>query len=120
MRNEEIKSSKVRGILSGDKFELFVYEKSFHYGFSSNAKKSHPPVSEEKRKENFLRSCSRSRGMIKRLISENFGRWEDEHGKAYVSKFLTLTFADNIQDLTEAHELYKLFMKKLNYELFGT
>lgn len=120
MRNEEIKSSRVRGILSGDKFELFIYEKKFHYDFSSNAKPSHQPVSEERRKKNFQKSCSRTKAMIKRLIVENFGRWEDEKGKAYISKFLTLTFAENIQDLTEAHELYKLFMKKLNYELFGT
>jgi|SRR3989344_791616 len=120
MRNQEIKSSKVRAILAGNKFELFVYGKKYHYGFSSNAKRSHHPISEEKRRENFKKSCGRTRAKIKRLIIENFGGWEDERGNSYMSKYLTLTFGDNIQNLTAANEVFSLFMKKLNYSLYGT
>jgi hypothetical protein len=58
----------------------------------------------------------RAKRDLRRLINSNHG----QYGKEFTSKFLTLTFKDNITDLTPANYEFKKFMKRLNYEIFDT
>lgn len=48
---------------------------------------------------------------IARLIDMNFDNQ---------TKFLTLTFIENIQDITYANNEFNKFIKRLNYELYHT
>ena len=48
---------------------------------------------------------------IARLVDMNFDNR---------SKFLTLTFRENIQDIAYANNEFKKFIKRLNYELYHT
>lgn len=59
---------------------------------------------------------SRAKTNLRRLINSNVG----QYGKEFTSKFLTLTFADNIQDLNIAHYEFGKFMKRLNYKVFNS
>src|SRR5258708_3356028 len=103
MRNQHLQSSKFRAILSGNELEIYEYEKPVYFNYSSDRKNSlahditHP-------EENRLRSRHRSRKAIQRLIDANFGTWLDEFGRPYISKFLTLTYAENMLDLDVAND----------------
>jgi hypothetical protein len=70
--------------------------------------------------ENRKRSKNRARKIIKRLVDANFGMWADKNRKSYYSKFLTLTFADEIVDPLEGNKKFTLFIKRLNWLLFKT
>lgn len=48
---------------------------------------------------------------IARLVDTNFDNQ---------TKFLTLTFKENIQDIEYANNEFKKFIKRLNYDLYKT
>lgn len=53
---------------------------------------------------------------FRRLVNANSGQWWDERTcEPYVTKFLTLTFADNVQDMKVANREFMLFIKRLTY-----
>jgi hypothetical protein len=58
--------------------------------------------------------------MVQRLVDANFGFHFDQFGRAFISKFLTLTFRDDIRTPEQANPYFTLFMKRLNYRLFGS
>lgn len=43
-----------------------------------------------------------------------------QYGKEFTSKFVTLTFRENVKDLKTANYEFKKFMQRLNYYMFGT
>ena len=57
--------------------------------------------------ENYKRSQKRRRETIRRLVCTNF--------KNDSSKFLTLTFKDDIRDVKKANKEFKKFIQRLNY-----
>lgn len=61
-----------------------------------------------KRKSNHYRNM---RFEIARLVDENFDK---------NTKFLTLTFKENIQDIATTNDEFKKFIKRLNYQLYKT
>lgn len=68
--------------------------------------------------ENILKaSARRAKKMIKRLIYANSFYWFKKNGKPYLPTTITLTFAENIQDLTKANNEFTKFIKRLNYEV---
>lgn len=117
MRNANLQSSRLRVILSGNELEVYVYEKPIFFNFSSDRADNiaHDITNPEENRE---RSRHRAHKNIQRLIDANFGMWINEFGRPYISKFLTLTYAENIQDLDKTNEDFTLFMKRLNYQIF--
>lgn len=113
------KRSKARIILSGDIAELYEYEKPIFYDFSDR-KRSVTRTSDESAEDCRKRAVRRAKSMIKKLINANFSQYLNKLGKPYWSKFLTLTFDKNIQDLTIANSMFTLFIKRLNYNLFNS
>lgn len=93
-------------ICCGNVIEIKHYEKSLVYDFESNQcnrtgkKKSHS----EKRSDSVNRAKHRLRQLINTNVTKN-------------SKFVTLTFAENIQDVRQAKIIFKNFIKRLNYYL---
>lgn len=77
-------------------------------------------IIEEKKKERFIKSSIRARQNIFDLISCNVEKHLDYEGKKQTTKFLTLTFQDNIKDITKANQEFTKFLKRLSYHAYGT
>lgn len=71
-------------------------------------------IDEETKKVRFGKSLNRARTKIYDIIACNAGEWGSEK-----TKFLTLTFKDNVTDLKEANEMFTKFMKRLSYQAYG-
>lgn len=117
MRNP-IKATRFRAVLSGNMLELYEFEDAILYGFSATKGKILRDREEDNGEDSRKRARYRSRAMVKRLVNCNFGMWIDAFGKPYLSKFLTLTFRDNIQEVKEGNKQFTLFIKRLNYIAF--
>lgn len=115
------KTTNYRAILSGDILEFYYYQKPIAYGFEQTVKRSH--FSREKTEAEKLeikkRSIHRTRGNLRRLINSNNRQLFDNNEEIQVPKFVTLTFEENIQDLTSANKIYTKFIKRFNYKIFG-
>lgn len=61
-------------------------------------------------------SARRAKRMIKRLIHSNSFIWFKPNLSAYSPVTVTLTFAENIQDLKAANYEFTKFIRRLNYE----
>lgn len=96
-------------IIAGNMIEVYEYDTSIAFGYEDVRKKSKGRQSianaddKEKNREKVL---ARARKDLRRIINCNI----QKH-----SKFLTLTFADNVQDLDYANNEFKKFIKRLNY-----
>lgn len=95
-----------RLIKSGDYFELYHFEKPLFCGYPplrSNIRRlAKPAKPQEALRDDNVR---RTRKMLRRLINSN-----DD-----LSKFLTLTYADNMEDLSSAFRDFNKFIKRLKY-----
>jgi hypothetical protein len=111
-----------RVIVSGANVEEYKYQQPYGYQLLSDQKKSkgHGPLRKmtpEQEKENQQRSGWRAKNDLRRLINANAREWSDASGGAFSPKFLTFTFAENMQDLREANRLFTDFIKRFNYDL---
>ena len=98
-----------RVVISGNQIEIYEYEKDIIYGYKDNRKelKGRKAVASEEDKEiNRDKVFKRARTELRRLINSNV---EGD------SKFLTLTFKENITDLDYANNQFKKFIMRLNY-----
>ena len=96
-------------IIAGNQIEIYEYEKAILYGYSDSKKgsKGRQAVANDEDKEiNREKVFKRARTNLRRLINSNV---EGD------SKFLTLTFKDNVTDLDFANNEFKKFIKRLNY-----
>ena len=96
-------------IIAGNQVEVYEYEKSVIYGYSDSKKGSRgrqAVATDEDKEINREKVFKRARTNLRRLINCNV---ESD------SKFLTLTFKDNITDLDFANNEFKKFIKRLNY-----
>lgn len=104
-------------IQSGNIIELYKYEKGYLKGYENQPRENDfkaPGV--ESDEDIRQRSLKRAKASLRRLINANHG----QYGKEFTSKFLTLTFGDNIADLDFAHYEFEKFMKRLNYLIFNS
>lgn len=98
-----------RVVISGSQIEVYEYERDIIYGYKDNRKelKGRKSVANEEDKEiNRDKVFKRARTDLRRLINANVEK---------DSKFLTLTFKDNVVDLDYANNEFKKFIKRLNY-----
>lgn len=64
-------------------------------------------------------SLRRARKTLRRKINTNAGQWWDDiNSRWFQPLFVTLTFKENVTDITEANKCFKLFIKKFNYNVF--
>ncbi|WP_171014998.1 rolling circle replication-associated protein [Culicoidibacter larvae] len=109
---------KTRKTVSGDYVELFQYYVPYLLGGSSkNGSSSGKLKSEQKIFEERILSerlsARRAKNQLERLILCNIGQYHTS------DKFLTVTFAENIQDREIANYLFMKFIQRLRYH-FGT
>lgn len=97
-------------VISGNIIEVYQYENDVIYGYKDTKKKCSggrsSVASDEDKEINREKVLSRARKDLRRIINSNI----QKH-----SKFLTLTFEDNVQDLDYANNEFKKFIKRLNY-----
>jgi len=93
-------------VLSGPVLELFsYYGQPFEHGRSGTDPKE--------------QSLRRARANLRRKINANAGQWwDDKEGKRFVPLFVTLTFAENVQDIPTANKEFMLFVKRFNWTVF--
>jgi hypothetical protein len=109
-----------KAVISGNIIEFYEYEKPIIKGFSSKAPgRSSREATDEEKKDNRLKTQQRAKKLLRRLINANTGQYNDEQGNTYTTKFLTLTFAENVQDLKLANNQFMKFIKRLNYAIYG-
>jgi hypothetical protein len=103
-------------IISGDYFEIYKYEKTLRRDFTRKKKKpvddepisSDDFVEENKEIKQFIKrmdSVARTRSQIRRIINSN----------PDFTKFVTLTFKENVEDVDVANNHFNKFVKRLNY-----
>lgn len=110
-----IESVRSRVIVSGGVVEVYEYERPVYKGFKSKGGRKHE-ADEEGKEKNRKDALRRARQKVRRIVNANVGAY----GEHCSSKFLTLTFGDNVTDLDVAHYEFEKFVKRLNYLVFGT
>lgn len=98
-----------KAIIAGNQIEIYEYKESVIYGYTDIKKcsKGRQSIASDEDKEiNREKVFKRARTNLRRLINCNI---------EVDSKFLTLTFRDNVTDLDFANNEFKKFIKRLNY-----
>lgn len=112
----------IRLIQAGMKIELIKYENPVIMRDKCEKNNRFVRQRSEKRKESASDAAKiknretvlyRARNEVRRIINANVGRYRNEKSEVYKPVFLTLTFADNIQDITAANKELRKFMKRL-------
>lgn len=114
--------TKRKAVLSGSILELYDYEIFLDYNFEKNTSGSGRvrDKTEDEKLAILQRSLSRTRKHLTRLINANSREWYDDAGVPFEPKFLTLTFKENLTDLTIANKHFTYFLKRFNYQLTHT
>ena len=104
-----------RFIVAGGIFEYYKYGRLIcteRIGVASGGRKKNEN-SVKYREDTF----SKARKEVKRLINANLNQWTDEEENRMTSKFLTLTFKENITDIKYANREFSKFIQRLSYNL---
>ena len=113
-------------IISGSTIEAYKYKGNpLLYDFKRPSVERVPIVvtDEESRLrkiESRKSSINRSRSTLRRLVNANAWKWFKLNGDPYIPIFLTLTFKENVTDLKLAKDIFRKFIRRLNYEITGT
>ncbi|SSS88044.1 Uncharacterised protein [Acinetobacter baumannii] len=119
-----IQGYNIKAIVSGGIYEFYRYEDTMFRGYERKPSNSSTDTYYDsegnimmvdgetgellpKNLTSRARSNIRARNNLRRLALANFGN---------KSKFLTLTFKENMQDIAESNKLFKAFMRKLKNE----
>lgn len=96
-------------VKSGDIYEIYEYERSVKLGEAKNAEGRRKKASEEEKKRHRKNTLAKAKKTVRRLVNANINVW------GQWPKFLTLTFADNVQDIKMANYEFKKFRQRLEY-----
>lgn len=105
-------------VQAGDIIEVYEYTKGYLKGYDVDGEKVKGRKADyisENYQEHRKQVIQRAKRDLRRLINANHG----QYGKEFTSKFLTLTFGDNITDIEAANYEFTKFIQRLNYLTFG-
>lgn len=111
---------KSKIVISGKIVEVYDYDRGYSVGYTLNDKdKSNRgrriDYTSDEYEVNRDKVLSRARKDLRRIVNSNV----DAYGDEFTTKFVTLTFRDNVTDLKLANYEFKKFMQRLNYHMFG-
>ena len=95
-------------VISGKVIELYEYENGYLKGYKDKTGKTGRLLASESENklDNRAKVMQRAKTDVRRLINSN----------AYdLTKFLTLTFKENVTDLDYCHNEFKKYIKRLKY-----
>lgn len=101
-----------KAVVSGSVIEIYEYENDVIYGYKDvkkSVKGRKSEASKEDKEINREKVCQRAERDLRRLINANYRKGE--------SRFVTLTFKDNIQDLKWANREFSKFVMRWQYKL---
>lgn len=111
MADFKIEYSDVKLVANGHVLEVYRYEKPVCSNFEGQGGRRRKDAEESKRAREIRRtSCNKARNEVRRKVLANF----NEH-----SKFVTLTFREDIRDVQTANKYFKKFMQRLRYRYKG-
>lgn len=94
-------------VISGKVIEVYSYDEPVFYDYADSKRVGRSvSASEEDKIINRQKTLNRASRDLRRIINCNIRKF---------SKFLTLTFAENVTDLDKANNEFKKFIKRLNY-----
>jgi len=103
---------RYKAVRSGDVVEIYEYQ--YHVAVGEPRRRAGLPLEtlgDVDKEVHRKKALQRARRDLRRLINANIGR----HGGKDV--FMTLTFAENIQDVKKANYEFKKFRQRFEYEL---
>jgi len=105
-------------VKSGCLVEVYKFGKDIFLGqkIIKNKEETIKPKITLDPEETLKSSARRAKRMIKRLIYANSFNWLKVNNSPYLPITITLTFAENIQDLKIANYEFTKFIRRLNYE----
>lgn len=97
-------------IMSGKVLELYEYKNPIKSGYSGGkgGRKKSSDIAKEEKEINREKVLNRARRDLRRIVNSNVAEY---------SKFLTLTFEENIQDIAWANREFSKFIMRVNYYL---
>lgn len=108
---------RIKAIISGDVIEFYEYQKPYYKDYEvkngSRGRKKGSVSSESD--NNRAKVLQRAKKNLRRIINSNAYQY-----KGVTTKFLTLTFKENVKDIPAANKEFKKFVKRVNYNVFGT
>jgi len=110
MSNNTLKWYKSKVVKCGSVVYVSSYQKPVQRGFGGRSGRVYIGASAEDKKKNAEKRFLRARREIRYVVNSNISP---------SSKFLTLSYADNVQDLTKTNKDFKDFIKRLNCFLYG-
>ena len=106
-----MKSYKKKAVICGDIVEIYEYEKEVLQGYSDTRKSvkgRQSRADDEERKENRKKTLHRARRDLRRLVNCNIAEY---------SKFVTLTFGEDVRDIKKANYEFKKFKQRLETKI---
>lgn len=103
-------SYRTKVVKSGNVYEVYNYQNRRFKGYTGLNTTGRVGKGSADKEGNRDKVLYRARRDIRNIVNTNF--------KAGLSKFLTLTFEDDITDIAEANKEFMLFVKRLNYKVF--
>lgn len=112
---EGSKTYKAKIVVSGDIVQVYEYEKvragSVRAGRKTGKEKPQEQNTGEASYTSRIDNARRAISQCKRVINSNAGK------SSYPDKFVTVTFKEEETDLNRCNDLFKNFMKRLEYKL---
>ena len=99
-------------------FEVTKYKSPIKIDLANNFKCG-SETNETQYMENKKKTVLKSAKNIMQLVKYNVGQYKKANGSSYPPVFLTLTFADNVQDWKYANREFSKFIQRLNYFVYG-
>ena len=101
----QIKDYNIRVVRSGNVLEIYQYENKVYYNYNQPNKQTHDRDKPENWGGKYDYNLTRARREIRRVVWSNWNKY---------SKFLTLTYADNMQDRKQFLKDFKDFNKTMS------
>jgi hypothetical protein len=106
-----LRSYNKKAVISGDIIEIYEYENDVLEGYSDTRKTvkgRQSRADDEDRKENRNKTLQRARRDLRRLVNCNIAEY---------SKFVTLTFGQDMRDIKKANYEFKKFKQRLETKI---
>ena len=113
--------STAKARITGSIAEIYLYTKPVEYGYEQpKVQKSTTRIqTDEQKQENKKRSLLQTRRNLRNILQSNAWQFNNDNGRPNVPLFITLTFRENITDLSTAHGEFTRFIQRFNNRLYG-
>lgn len=109
-----MKKHNVKIFRSGNTIEIIEYGRPIINESLRDIRKGRSSsATNEDKLLNRFKVMKRARTNLRRLIEANSYQWRNSRGRPYKPVFITLTFAENVQDFDTANHEFKLFIMRL-------